>query len=82
MRFLLLLTQVEEAWEHAPEGAGERVYQQYMQVEEDLRAQNKLLDSLRLKSTSEAKTLRNLPDERRTHAQLRSRLDRDQAPVG
>jgi hypothetical protein len=34
------------------------------QVEEGLRAQDKLLDSLQLKSTSEVKTIRNLSDER------------------
>ncbi len=68
MRFLLILTQVEEAWEHAPEGAGERVYQQYMEVERDLRSQNKLLESLRLRPSSEAKTIRNLPNDRRTTA--------------
>lgn len=30
MKFLFILTQVEDAWAKTPPGEGERVYQQYM----------------------------------------------------
>lgn len=60
MKFLLLLTQIEEAWEAAPPGAGERVYQQYLAIERELKAQGKLVDPVRLRPRREAKTLRNL----------------------
>ena len=56
MRFLLFLTQIEEAWEKAPPGEPERVYEQYMEVERELKEQGKLVESLRLRSRNEAKT--------------------------
>ncbi len=65
MKFLLLLTQIEEAWEEAPPGEGERVYQQYLVIERELKAQGKFVDSVRLRPRREAKTLRNLPDGKR-----------------
>ena len=58
MRFLLFLTQVETAWESAPTGEPERVYEQYMKVESDLKAQGKLIESLRLRpGSAQATTL-------------------------
>jgi hypothetical protein len=60
MKFLLLLTQIEEAWDTSPPGEAERVYQQYMAIERELKAQGKFVDSVRLRSRREAKTLRNL----------------------
>lgn len=66
MRFLMILTQVEKEWEHAPGGESERVIQGYQEVERDLRAQNKLLDSIRLRPAAEAMTVRNLPNGRRS----------------
>ena len=65
MKFLFLLTQLEEAWEHAPPGEAERVYQEYMAIEADLRTQGKFVDSVRLRPRHEAKTLRNLPGSQR-----------------
>lgn len=65
MKFLLLLTQVEEAWQSAPPDEGERIYDEYMAVEKELKAQGKFVESIRLKSRSEAKTLHNLPDDKR-----------------
>ena len=65
MRFLILLTQVEEAWEKAPPGEGDRVYQQYLAVERELKEAGAFVDSFRLRPRSEAKTLRNLPDGER-----------------
>jgi hypothetical protein len=65
MRFLFILTQVEEAWTEAPPGAGERVYQQYMALEQELKSQGKFVDSVRLRPSGEAITLRNLADGER-----------------
>jgi len=65
MRFLFILTQVEEAWTKAPPGAGERVYQQYMALEQELKSQGKFVDSVRLRPSGEAITLRNLADGER-----------------
>ncbi len=60
MRFLFLLTQIEEAWDTSPPGEAERVYEQYIAIERDLKAQGKFVESVRLRSRREAKTLRNL----------------------
>jgi hypothetical protein len=65
MKFLLILTHVEAAWDNAPASEPERVYQRYAEVEHELRAQNKLLDSHRLHPSKEAKTVRNLPNDKR-----------------
>ena len=65
MKYLFLLTQIEEAWEKAASGEGDRVYEQYMAVESDLKAQGKFVESVRLRSRQEAKTLRNLDDGER-----------------
>jgi hypothetical protein len=65
MRFLFILTQVEEAWAKAPPGAGERVYQQYMALEQELKSKGKFVDSVRLRPSGEASTLRNLPNGER-----------------
>jgi len=65
MKFLFLLTQIEAAWEQAPLGEGGRVYEEYMTLERELRAQSKFVESIRLRSRGEAKTLRNLADGRR-----------------
>jgi len=51
MRFLFILAQIEGAWAHAPAGEAERVYQQYMVLEDELKAQGKLLDAVRLRPT-------------------------------
>ena len=67
MKFLFLLTQIEEAWEHAPPGEAERVYEQYMAIERELKAQGKFVESVRLRPRGEAKTFRNLTDGRREH---------------
>jgi hypothetical protein len=60
MKFLFILTQIEETWAKAPLGEGERVYQQYMALERELKSQGKFVDSVRLRPRSEARTLRNL----------------------
>ena len=60
MKFLFLLTQIEEAWDTSPPGEAERVYEQYLAIERDLKAQGKFVESVRLRSRSQAKTLRNL----------------------
>lgn len=60
MKFLFILTQIEEAWAKVPPGEGERVYQQYMALERELKNQGKFVDSVRLRPCSEARTLRNL----------------------
>jgi hypothetical protein len=65
MKFLFLLTQIEEAWAKAAPGEGERVYQQYMALEREMKEQGKLVASVRLRSRSEAKTLRNLANGKR-----------------
>ena len=65
MKFLLLLTQVEEAWAEAPPGEGERVYQQYMALESELKSEGKFVDSVRLRPSGEARTLHNLPNGKR-----------------
>ncbi|HSP99967.1 MAG TPA: YciI family protein, partial [Candidatus Dormibacteraeota bacterium] len=66
MNYLFILTQVEGAWADAPAGEAERVLQQYMALERELEEQGKLRDSGRLRPSAEAKTIRNLPDGRRT----------------
>ena len=66
MRFLLILTQIQEKWAEAPPGEGERIYQEYMSVERELKAQGKFVDSLRLRFKNEGKTVRNLADGKRT----------------
>lgn len=65
MKFMFILTHVEEAWNDAPPGEGERVYQQYMELERELRAENMMFYSGRLRSCREAKTIRNLPKDER-----------------
>lgn len=61
MRYLLMLTQIEGAWERASAGEGERVYRQYMELERELKERGKLVESIRLRPSAEAQTLRNLP---------------------
>ena len=68
MRFLLLLTQVEEEWEKAPPGEGDRVYEQYMAVERDIKNAGAFAHSFRLCTRHEAKTIRNLPEGKREFA--------------
>ncbi|MGH9847049.1 MAG: YciI family protein [Blastocatellia bacterium] len=65
MKFLFILTQVEEAWDKAPPDEGERVYQQYMALERELKSLGKFVDSVRLRPSSEAKTIRNLANGER-----------------
>ena len=65
MKFLFLLTQIEEAWKDAPPGEPERVYEQYMAIERELKDQGKFVESVRLRPSSEAITLRNFKDDRR-----------------
>src|SRR5262245_2095509 len=65
MKFLFILTQIEEAWATAPPGEADRVYQEYMALERELKGQGKFLESVRLRPCSEARTLRNLPDGER-----------------
>lgn len=59
MHYLFILTQVEGAWEKARPGEAERVAGAYMALERELRAQGKLVESIRLRPTTEAKTIRN-----------------------
>jgi len=65
MKFLLILTHVEKSWDRAPAGEPERVYQRYMEIERELRAKNRFVDSQRLRPSSEARTIRNLSDGKR-----------------
>jgi hypothetical protein len=65
MKFLFILTQIEENWAKAPPGEGERVYQQYMELEEELKQRGKLIESVRLRPRNEAKTFQNLPNGKR-----------------
>ena len=65
MKFLFILTQIEGAWATAPPGEAERVYQEYMALERELREQNKFIDSVRLRPCGEAKTIRNLANGER-----------------
>jgi hypothetical protein len=65
MRYLLILTQVEDAWEHAPPGQGDRVREQYDAIERELTARGKLIEAVRLRPRREARTLRNLSTDER-----------------
>jgi len=65
MKFLLILTHVEKAWDRVPPGEPERVYQCYMEVERELKAKDKFVDSQRLRPSGEARTIRNLSDDKR-----------------
>ena len=58
MKFMFILTQIEEAWNDAP-GAAERVYQEYMELERELKAKKRFVSSTRLRPCAEAKTIRN-----------------------
>jgi len=65
MRFLIIVTEVEDEWTHAPPGKSERVREQYESVEKDLMVRGKLVDSVRLSPRREARTLRNLSTDER-----------------
>ena len=65
MKFFFLLTHVEEAWAKAPPEEAENVYQQYMELEREMRAQGKLIESVRLRTCKEAKSIHNLPGGQR-----------------
>lgn len=65
MKFMFILTQVESAWPEAPAGEAERIYEEYMALEKELKAKGKFIDSVRLKPVSEAITLRNFPKGKR-----------------
>jgi len=60
MRYLVIITEVEDEWTHAPPGKSERVREEYDSVERDLVARGKLVDAVRLGSRHEARTLKNL----------------------
>ena len=66
MRFMVILTHVEGTWEQAAPGEPERVYQQYMALEQELKTQGKLVQSVRLRPSHEAKSMHNLPHGKRT----------------
>jgi hypothetical protein len=46
MKFLFILTQIEDAWAKATPGEGERVYQQCMALERELKSQGKFVESV------------------------------------
>ena len=58
MRFLVILMQEESAWVSAAPGEGDRVYQAYMALEEKMKAERAYVDSIRLRFSNEAKSLR------------------------
>jgi len=60
MKFLFILTHIEEAWAKAPSGERERVYPHCRALERELKTRGTLVHSGRLRPRSEAKTLRNL----------------------
>ncbi|MBI1851793.1 MAG: hypothetical protein HYR85_15750 [Planctomycetes bacterium] len=66
MRFLFILTQIEEAWTKAPLGSAERVREEYLTLEQELKKNGKFVESIRLRPRNEAKTLRNRPNGKRT----------------
>lgn len=63
VKFLFILTHVEDAWATAPAGEAERVFEQYQRIESRLGA--RLLDSRRLRPSNEARTLHNQSGGRR-----------------
>ena len=58
MKFLILLTQDGDAWVREPQAEKDRVYNEHMKVVNQLQAENKLVESRRLRPSAEAKTLR------------------------
>jgi hypothetical protein len=58
MKFMLMLTQDSGAWESEPQSEKDRTYNGHMAVVRQLEAQGKLVDSQRLRPSSEAKTVR------------------------
>lgn len=62
MRFLVILMQVESAWESAPPGEAERIYQAYLAVEERMKREGVYVDSVRLRFSNEGKSLRYHPN--------------------
>jgi hypothetical protein len=64
MRFVLFLTGIESRWTEGPPDVGEQVYQAYMEVERQLEKAGVPFQSLRLRFSDEAVTLRNASGER------------------
>jgi hypothetical protein len=58
MKFLLILAQDSAAWENEPQSEKDRTFNEHMAVYSDLESQKKLIDSRRLRPSSEAVTLR------------------------
>ena len=66
MKYMFILTHVEEEWKMGPPDAAELVFQQYMELERELTAKKKLIASTRLRPSAEAKTICNLAAGKRT----------------
>ena len=58
MKFLLLLTQDGDAWERESQAERDRTFNEHMKVYSELEARKKLVDSIRLRPSAEAKTVR------------------------
>lgn len=58
MKFLLLLTQDGAAWQREPQAEKDRTFNEHMKVYAELEARKKLVDSIRLRPSAEAKTVR------------------------
>jgi hypothetical protein len=64
MKFLLMITDIEGAWDQVPAADQARVLQAHDEFGAALRAQGKYVDSHRLRPVSEAKTMRVRGTER------------------
>jgi hypothetical protein len=65
MRFLLILTLVEDEWEHAPPGKNDRARDQFEAFERELTMRGRLIEAVRLRPRREARTLRNISGDER-----------------
>jgi hypothetical protein len=62
MRFLLMLRQDEGAWGKAPAGEGDRVAAAYSALEDELKRRGAYVDSVRLRFSDQARSLRYRSD--------------------
>ena len=58
MKFLLMITDVDGAWDRVPPAEQERVFQGHREFARALAAEGKLVGSFRLRPSREAKTVR------------------------
>src|SRR5215469_10326619 len=64
MKFLVVTMSVESNWESGNSKEGERVYNAYVALQERMKREGVFLDSIRLRFSNEAKSIRYHPNSR------------------